>query len=221
MSNRSIGLSEALHDYLIAHSAPEAEILRQLRAETSMMVEHNMQIAPEQGQFMALLARLTGVRRYLEIGTFTGYSALVMAMALPADGEVVSLDNNSDFSKIAEGYWQKSGCADRITLHLAPAMETLDRLIGDGEAGSFDMAFIDADKENYEGYFERCLKLLRKGGLILIDNVLWDGAVLDLDDNKSSTRAIRAINEFVRDDDRVEIAMIPVGDGITLARKLN
>ncbi len=220
MSNRSIGLSEALHEYLLAHSADEAEILRELRAETATMVERNMQIAPEQGQFMALLAKLLGARRYLEIGTFTGYSALVMAMALPRDGEVVSLDNNPDFIKIARRYWEKSGFDGRIALHLAPAMETLDRLIGDGEDGSFDIAFIDADKENYAGYYERCLTLLRPNGLIMLDNVLWDGDVLDPENNKSSTVAIRAINEFVRSDKRVEIAMIPVGDGITLVRKI-
>jgi len=221
MSNRSIGLSTALHDYLIAHSAPEPEILRQLRAETALMVEHNMQIAPEQGQFMAMLARLMGVKHYLEIGTFTGYSALVMAMALPLDGKVVALDSNPDFTKTAQTYWEKSGFGDRITLHLAPAMETLDKLISDGNAGSFDMTFIDADKENYQGYFDRCLELLRDGGLILIDNVLWDGAILDVEDNKSSTVAIRAFNERVKNDDRVEIVMTPVGDGLTLARKIS
>ena len=221
MSNKSIGLSEALHDYLIAHSTMEPEILRELRAKTALMSEHNMQIAPEQGQFMAMLAGLMGVKRYLEIGTFTGYSALVIAMALPLDGEVVTLDNNPDFTKTAQAYWRKSGFDERIRLHLAPAMDSLEKLIKEGGAGSFDMAFIDADKENYQGYFEHCLTLLRRGGLILIDNVLWDGAVLDASDNKSSTVAIRAFNEWLKNDGRVEIAMIPVGDGLTLARKLS
>ena len=220
MSNKSIGLSDALQEYILSHSTAEPEILRELRAETALMEEHNMQIAPEQGRFMVLLAKLMGAKRTLEIGTFTGYSALSVALALPEDGEVVTLDTNDAFTKIARRYWEKAGVADRITLHLAPAVETLEGPLGEGQDGSFDMAFIDADKENYENYFDHCLRLVRPGGVILIDNVLWEGEVLNPDNINATTDAIRALNKLVAAHHQVEAIMLPIGDGLTLARKI-
>ncbi|MGF1593024.1 MAG: class I SAM-dependent methyltransferase [Kiloniellaceae bacterium] len=219
MSRRSIELSDALYDYLLANSLRESDLLRRLREETARLPGAGMQISPEQGQFMALLVRLMGARRCLEVGTFTGYSALAVAEALPADGRLVACDLNADTTAVARRYWQEAGVAGRIDLRLAPALETLDALLAEGAAGSFDFAFIDADKTNYDGYYERALKLLRGGGLIAVDNVLWGGAVINPDDTDPDTVAIRALNAKIKSDQRVSCSLLPLGDGLMLALK--
>ncbi len=219
MSKPSITLDEALYDYLLANSLREGPILERLREETNKMPQAMMQIAPDQGQFMALLAGLIGARRYLEVGTFTGYSALVLAMALPPDGQVVACDVSESFTAVARRYWAEAGVAEKIDLRLAPALETLDGLMSDGQGESFDLAFIDADKENYDGYYERALTLLRPGGLIMVDNVLWSGSVIDASKNDPDTLAIRALNKKIYKDNRVNISLLPVGDGLTLVQK--
>ena len=219
MSNRSIGLSDALYDYLLSVSLREPEILAELRRETMAMSERSMQIAPEQGQFMALLVRLAGARRILEIGTFTGYSALAMALALPAEGRIIACDVSEAWTEIARRYWRRAGVAERIELRLAPALQTLDALIAEGGGGSFDFAFIDADKSRYLDYYERSLSLVRPGGLIAVDNTLWGGSVADPAKTDADTAAIRAFNAALHDDPRVELSLVPIGDGLTLARK--
>lgn len=219
MSNRSIGLSDALYDYLLSVSLREPEILAELRRETMAMSERSMQIAPEQGQFMALLVRLAGARRILEIGTFTGYSALAMALALPAEGRIIACDVSEAWTEIARRYWRRAGVAERIELRLAPALQTLDALIAEGGGGSFDFAFIDADKSRYLDYYERSLSLVRPGGLIAVDNTLWGGSVADPAKTDADTAAIRAFNAALHADPRVELSLVPIGDGLTLARK--
>ncbi len=219
MANRSITLTDSLYDYLLGVSLREPPLLARLREETAALPMAAMQIAPEQGQFMALLTELTGTKRYLEIGTFTGYSTLAVALALPDDGQVVACDISEEFTAIARRYWAEAGLAERIDLRLAPALETLDGLLADGQAGTFDLAFIDADKVNYGGYVERTLSLLRPGGLMLVDNVLWDGAVVDPARQDDDTKAIRALNSALHHDPRVTLSLVPVGDGLTLARK--
>ncbi|OIO67000.1 MAG: methyltransferase [Zetaproteobacteria bacterium CG1_02_53_45] len=219
MSNRSIGLSQPLYYYLLASSLRESEALTQLRLATEVESMSEMRSAPEQGQFMALLIRLMGVKRVIEVGTYTGYATLWMAQALPDDGEVVTCDISRSWTDVAQVYWQQAGVADRISLRLAPAMQTLAALSAAGGDGTFDFAFIDADKENYEGYFELCLKLVRSGGVILVDNVLWGGDVINALNQSSSTCAIRAFNEKCLLDGRVELAMLPVADGLTLLLK--
>jgi predicted O-methyltransferase YrrM len=220
MSPRTIGLTDALHAYLLAEGVREPAPLRRLREETSRFAEASMQIAPEQGQLMALLARLVGARRTLEIGTFTGYSALAVALALPADGKVIACEKDRAYAEMAKAHWASAGVADRIELRLGCALDTLEELIDAGEAGRFDIAFIDADKENYSIYYERCLELVRRDGLVLVDNVLWGGAVVDAADREPATEAIRAFNRAVHADPRVEMVLLPVGDGLTLARKI-
>lgn len=219
MTNRTLPLDDRLHEYLLDVSLREPGVLAELRAETSRHQMANMQISPEQGQFMAMLARLIGARRYLEVGTFTGYSATVMALAMPDDAEIICCDISKEFTDVARGYWDKAGVSDRITLNLAPADETLGQLIKNGHANSFDMMFIDADKENYDRYYERGLELIRRGGLIAIDNVLWDGAVADPAMDDEATEAIRAINTKISTDTRVHLSLVPIGDGLTLAQK--
>ena len=219
MANRSITLTDSLYDYLLSVSLREPPLLARLREETAALPMAAMQIGPEQGQFMALMAELTGTKRYLEVGTFTGYSTLAVALALPDDGQVVACDISEAFTAIARRYWAEAGLGERIDLRLAPALETLDGLIADGQAGSFDLAFLDADKENYGGYVERVLNLLRPGGLMLVDNVLWDGAVADPERQDADTKAIRALNSALHHDPRVTLSLVPVGDGLTLARK--
>lgn len=220
MSTRSIGLDEGLYSYLKDHSLREDPLLAELRAETAKMPQANMQIAPEQGQFMALLARIIGARRYLEVGTFTGYSALAVTQALPAKGETTCLDISEEWTAIAQRYWIRAGLADRIHLHLRPALEALESLIRDGWSGDYDMAFIDADKTGYVDYYEACLTLIRPGGLVLIDNTLWDGEVIaPAEDQDEDTRAICAFNRHVHDDDRIDLSLVPIGDGLTIARK--
>jgi predicted O-methyltransferase YrrM len=215
MSRRSIQVTGKLADYIRTVSLREPDVLRRLREETVTMKGAGMQISPEQGQFMALLARLTGTERYLEVGTFTGYSGLVMALALPDQGRVVACDVSEEWTAVGRRYWREAGVAEKIDLRLAPALETLDALIA--ERASFDFAFIDADKENYDGYYERALKLVRRGGLIAIDNVLWSGAVVDPAKKDADTKAIRALNCKLAKDERIDLSLLPVGDGLTLA----
>ncbi len=219
MSSRTIVLNDALYEYLLSVSLREPDVLCRLREETAKMPQHNMQISPEQGQFIALLVELTGARKCLEVGTFTGYSTLSVALALPEDGQIVACDISEEFTSRAKPYWQKAGVAGKIDLRLGPALETLDALIADGESGAFDFAFIDADKVNYQGYFQRALDLIRRGGLILVDNVLWSGAVVDPARDDEDTEAIRAFNKARAGDPRISLSLVPIGDGLTLARK--
>ncbi|HHB11903.1 MAG TPA: O-methyltransferase [Chromatiales bacterium] len=219
MSRRSLGLSDALHAYLLRTGVREPPLLSRLREETARDPMARMQIAPEQGRFMELLVSILGARRAIEIGTFTGYSALWIARALPPDGLLVCCDISETWTRVARRYWAEAGLDDRIRLHLAPALETLDGLLAQGEAGSFDFAFIDADKKGYAAYFERCLRLLRPGGVVAVDNVFWDGAVVDETPGDEDTQAIRAFNERLAADDRVALSVVPVGDGLALARK--
>lgn len=219
MSNRTIEISDRLYDYLLKVSLREPPLLAELRAETTKLPLGIMQIAPEQGQFMAMLAELIGARRAIEIGTFTGYSALCVAQAMPADGRLIACDISEEFTAIARRYWAKAGVSGKIDLRLAPALETLRGLLAAGEAGRFDFAFIDADKKEYEEYYEAVLKLLRPGGLVTIDNVLWDGAVADPAKDDEDTVAIRKLNEKLKSDSRISLSLVPIGDGLTLARK--
>ena len=219
MSSRTIVLNDALYEYLLSVSLREPDVLCRLREETAKMHQHNMQTSPEQGQFIALLVELTGARKCLEVGTFTGYSTLSVALALPEDGQIVACDISEEFTSRAKPYWQEAGVAGKIDLRLGPALETLDALIADGESGAFDFAFIDADKVNYQGYFQRALDLIRRGGLILVDNVLWSGAVVDPARDDEDTEAIRAFHQACADDPRISLSLVPIGDGLTLARK--
>ncbi len=220
MSNRTLNLDESLHEYLLSVSLREPAILRRLREETAAMPEHNMQIAPEQGQFMALLVQLTGARRAIEVGTFTGYSALAVALAMPDDGRIVCCDTSEEYTAIARKYWEEAGVADKVDLRIAPALETLDALLDDpDQPRTFDFAFIDADKTNYDNYYERCIDLLKSDGLIAIDNTLWDGKVADASDLDEDTVAIRALNEKLYADERIDLSLVPIADGLTLCRK--
>lgn len=220
MTVRSIGLEKYLYDYLLSVSLREAEVLTHLRQATSLQTMAQMQIAPEQGQFMALLVQLIRAQKTLDIGVFTGYSSLVVALALPANGKVVACEANAEYAAIARSWWQKAGVVDKITLHVAPARETLDRLIAQQEADTFDFAFIDADKSNYQYYYEQCLQLVRPGGLIAIDNVLWSGRVADPQVQDNRTNKMRALNQKLHQDGRIDLSLVPIGDGLTLARKL-
>ena len=220
MSNRTLSLNDRLYDYLLTVSVKESDVLAQLREETSGIEFSEMQIAPEQGQFMALLVKLIGARRALEIGTFTGYSSIAIAGALPDDGELICCDDSEEWTAMAVKYWRLSGLQERIQLKLADAITTLQNLVDAGQAGTFDFVFIDADKQNYTDYYELSLQLLRDGGLIAVDNTLWSGNVADPANMEPSTRAIRKFNEMINLDGRVEISLVPIGDGLTLARKL-
>ncbi|HAJ57987.1 MAG TPA: SAM-dependent methyltransferase [Cyanobacteria bacterium UBA8543] len=219
MIKKALGLDDRLYDYLVSVSLREPDILRQLREETASLPGAIMQIAPEQGQFMALLIQLLGATKTIEVGVFTGYSSLSVALALPPDGKIVACDVNEETSAVARRYWEAAGVADKIDLRLAPALETLDQLLADGQAGTFDFAFIDADKGNYDGYYERSLQLIRPGGLIAIDNVLWSGDVADPQVQDNSTQAIRAINKKLHHDERVTLSLVSIADGLTLALK--
>jgi predicted O-methyltransferase YrrM len=220
MSTTHTNVTDELAAYIRRVSLREPDILRRLREYTAASVsEARMQINPEQGQFMQLLVELIGAKKTLEVGVFTGYSSLAVALALPADGKVIACDVSEQWTSIAREYWKEAGVANKIELNLAPAGATLDRLIADGQQGTFDFAFIDADKENYDLYYERALVLVRRGGLIAIDNVLWHSRVIDPSTNDADTIAIRAINEKLHADDRVTLSLLPIGDGLTLARK--
>ena len=214
MASRHPFFPEKLARYIVEHSVREAEVLRELRAATASHPYAGMQIGADQGQLMALLVRAIGARRCLEIGTFTGYSALAVALALPEDGRIVCCDINEEWTAIARRFWQKAGVERKIDLRLGRALKTLKTL-----EGPFDFAFIDADKENYASYYERCLELLRRGGLIAIDNTLWSGAVADSRKRDASTRALRAFNDKLHRDERVDLSLLSVGDGLTLALK--
>jgi predicted O-methyltransferase YrrM len=219
MTKQTTGLEETLADYIQSISLRETDILRQLREETAKLSMAQMQISPEQGQFMALLVQLMGAKKTLEIGVFTGYSALAVALALPDDGKVIACDISEEYTAIAKDFWGKAGVSEKIDLWIAPALETLEKLITEGEAESFDLAFIDADKRNYENYYERALTLLRPGGLILIDNVLWSGKVIDPTITDKQTQAIREFNQKLHQDSRINLSLIAIADGLTLALK--
>ena len=219
MSNRTIKIDARLYDYIVKVSVREPPLLARLRAETAKMREHNMQIAPDQGQFMGMLVRLIGARRCLEIGTFTGYSSLAVALALPPDGRLIACDVSDTWTAIARRYWREAGVDGRIELRLQPALTTLDELLADGQAGRFDFAFIDADKVSYADYYERVLSLLRPGGLLAVDNTLWSGQVADPKARDKDTIALKKFNAALHADERVDLSLVPIGDGLTLARK--
>jgi predicted O-methyltransferase YrrM len=219
MSSRTLQITSALYDYIQRTGVRESPTAAALRIETAKLPMAGMQISPEQAAFMQLIIKLLGVRRALEVGTFTGYSALAVAEALPADGRLIACDVSAEWTAIGKRHWVAAGVADKIDLRLAPAVETLDQLVGAGHGGTFDFAFIDADKSNYDAYYERALTLLRKGGLIGVDNTLWNGAVVDDQRQDADTRAIRVLNEKIHADARVDMVLLPIGDGLTLARK--
>jgi len=219
MSNRTLAVDDRLYQYLLDHSVRETPVMRELRELTLQHELARMQIAPEQGQFMTLLVELLGAKRMIEIGTFTGYSALCMAQALPPDGQLICCDVSETWTAMGFPFWERAGVRDRIDLRIAPALDTLDDLIQAGETDRFDMAFVDADKTNYLNYYERCLKLLRPGGLVMFDNTLWGGSVADPTDQDQDTVALRELNDWLHQDRRVSISLVPIGDGLTLARK--
>lgn len=213
-------MTDPLYDYLLSVSVREPQVLRDLRAETAKLSEAGMQIGPDQGRFMSLLIKLIGAKRTLEVGTFTGYSALTVALALPEDGRVIACDVSEEWTSIGRRYWRQAGVAHKIELRIGPGAETLGKMAADAsQHNTFDFAFIDADKSNYGTYYEQCLKLVRPGGLIAIDNVLWGGSVVDESDQKPDTVAIRELNAKLYTDERVDLSLVPIGDGLTLARK--
>ena len=219
MSIRNVYIDDNIYDYILNNSLRDLPILEKLREETRKMPEGRMQISSDQGQFMALLVRLMGAKKIVEVGTFTGYSTLVMALSLPENGQIVACDISEEYTKVARRFWQEAGISDKIKLRLGLAKETLADILSNGGSGMFDMAFIDADKENYMVYYEKCLELLRPGGLILVDNVLWSGKPANPDEIDNDTVAIREFNIAIHKDERVDLSLLPVGDGLTLARK--
>lgn len=219
MTNRTLSLDDSLYQYLLDVSLRETPLLKRLREETALLSSARWQIAPEQGQFMALLVQLMGARRIVEVGTFTGYSAICMALAMPDDGRLICCDIPGDYNATAERYWSEAGLASRIEQRLAPALQTLAALEAEGLAGSMDMLFIDADKANYPAYLEHALRLVRQGGLILFDNTLWSGRVLETNSQCADTCAIQALNLALHDDPRIDLSLLPLGDGLSLCRK--
>ena len=219
MSLRTLQIDEPLFDYLLAHSLREHPAQAALREATRTHRHAGMQISPDQGQFMALLVKLIGARRTIEVGTFTGYSALAVALALPEEGRVLACDVSDEYTRVGRPFWQQAGVAHKIDLVLAPALQTLDARLAAGEAGGYDFAFIDADKANYDAYYERCLQLLRPGGLIALDNMLWGGAVAR-PAKDADTSALQVLNAKLRDDTRVDVSLLTIGDGLALARKV-
>lgn len=218
MSNVQTFVNPAIADYIRQVTLREPEALRRLRREPHGRIE--METSAEQGQLLHLLAHATGARRTIEIGVFRGYSSTMVALALPPHGKIVACDNSEEFTALARRTWQAAGVEDKIDLRLAPALQTLDALIAAGEAGAFDLAYIDADKANYPNYYERCLKLVRKGGLIAVDNTLWEGSVIDESDRSTDAVAIRDFNRKLHADPRIAISLLPIGDGLSLACKL-
>lgn len=214
-----IMMTPALYGYLFDMSLREPDVLRRLREETSRMPEAKMLIPPEQGQLMNMLVQAIGARKTLELGVFTGYSALWTALALPPGGLLIGCDVNKEWTDIAQGYWREAGVSDRIELRLGPALKTLDRMLRESQAGTFDFIFMDADKENYLEYYERALQLVRPGGLIAIDNVFWSGKVIDPEIRDPETLALKELNERLREDDRILLSILPMADGLTLALK--
>ncbi len=219
MSGNTLGLRDDVRDYVLRWGFHEHPLLAKLRDETASHRLSMMQIAPEQGAMLGMLVEILDVRRYLEIGVFTGYSSLAVALAMPSDGTLVCCDVSDEFTQVARRYWAEAGVADRVDLRLAPAIETLDGLIANGQSGTFDLALIDADKPGYLDYYERVLELLRPGGIVAVDNVLWSGRVAEPDVQDPDTRNMRAVNERIAADDRVRHVLLPVADGMTLARK--
>ena len=219
MTARTLNLDDALYQYLLDVSLRETPLQRRLRDETQALPMARWQVAPEQGQFLALLVKLSGARRVIEVGTFTGYSALCMAAALPDDGQLICCDIIGDYNATARRYWQEAGLSERIELRLAPALQTLEQIEQQGQGGAFDLIFIDADKANYPAYLESALRLLRSGGLAVFDNTLWSGRVLERQPESADTRAIQALNLALKYDPRVDLSLLPLGDGLTLCRK--
>ena len=221
MAGKSLALGESLYNYILSTSLREPAALKSLREETAKLPMSRMQIAPEQGQFMALLVKLIGAKKTLEVGVFTGYSALVTALALPDDGKIIACDKDERYTNMAKPYWERANVSHKIDLRIAPAQLTLEQLIADGQENTFDFAFIDADKRSYSIYYEQVLKLIRPGGLIAIDNVLWSGSVADPNNTDKRTIAIREFNQKLHQDERVDISLVPISDGLTLAMKLS
>jgi predicted O-methyltransferase YrrM len=219
MARTSFGVSDDIHAYILRHGVREPAIFRRLREETAALPQAGMQIAPDQGAFLAMLVGIIAPKRALELGTFTGYSSLAIATAMPPDGVLVCCDVSDEWTSVARRYWAEAGVTERVDLRLGPALATLDALLAGGGAGTFDFAFIDASKREYPDYHERVVQLLRQGGLAVYDNVLWGGSVVDESQADEDTVGIRRLNERIGRDERVEVSMIPVGDGLTLARK--
>ena len=219
MSNRTLSIDDRIYDYICDVAINEAVLLTQLREETAQLEYAEMQISPEQGQFMSLLIKLMAAKRAIEIGTFTGYSSICIASAMPADGQLICCDISPQWTSIAQKYWALAEIENKIELYTQPAEQTLQQLLDDGNEKSFDFIFIDADKQNYITYYEMSLQLLRKGGMIAVDNTLWSGAVADLDNNEPGTRAIRRFNEMIKKDNRVSKSLVTIGDGLTLILK--
>ena len=219
MSTRTLNLNDQIYHYILDNSLRERPIQKALREETSKLTMARMQISPEQGQFMQLIAKLMNVKNVIEVGTFTGYSSLAVALALPEDGHLIACDINEEWTDMARRYWQQANVADNIDLQIAPALQTLNKLLGENKAGTFDLVFIDADKTGYDDYYEACLQLLRPAGLMMIDNTLWSGSVADEQNNEPDTVALRKLNSKIHQDQRVEMSLLPVGDGLTLVMK--
>lgn len=219
MSNQTLSIDDRLYDYLCAVSVNESSLLQQLREETKSVEFSNMQIGPEQGQFMSLLVKLMGAKKAIELGTYTGYSSICIASALVEGGRLICCDDSEKWTNVAKKYWALANLNDKISLELQPAEKTLQRLLDEDEGSSFDFIFIDADKQNYPLYYEQALRLLRKGGLMAVDNTLWSGSVADPDNNEPGTRAIRRFNDTLKDDERVTMSLVPIGDGLTLIIK--
>lgn len=220
MSTHTIDIDDRLYAYMLDISLREPDVLRRLRDETAKHPMAIMQISPEQGQLMQMLVRMLGAKKCIEVGVFTGYSSLAVALALPADGRIVACDISEDYTAVGEPFWKDAGVRDKIDLRIAPATETLDAMITAGETGDYDFAFIDADKPGYPEYFERCLALLRVGGMIAVDNIFMDGNAADPDTTSENAQAMRKFNAMLKDDTRVELSLIPIGDGLMLARKV-
>ena len=219
MSKNPVSYDENMYQYIKSVSLRESEQLRLLREATQAMEQANMQISPDQGQFMAMLVKLMNARCIVEVGTFTGYSALAMAQALPEDGRLIACDISREWTSTGQIYWEQAGVADRIDLRIGPALDTMDELLDEGLAGTVDLIFIDADKGNYQHYYQRGIELLKTNGLIVVDNVFWDGAVIDDRNQEEDTVSIRNMNQIISRDQRVDISMIAIGDGLFLARK--
>jgi predicted O-methyltransferase YrrM len=219
VANKTIGLSDELAAYVLRVGTREPEVLARLRDETAALPRHGMQIAPEQGALLAMLVELTDARHCIEVGTFTGYSSTAVALALPDDGSLVCCDVSEEWTTMARRYWDEAGVAGKVDLRVAPAAETLDQLLANGEEGTYDFAFVDADKSGYDGYYERLLRLVRRGGLIVFDNTLWGGEVLERDPVDEDTRALQALNAKLAADERISLCLLPVADGVTLARR--
>jgi predicted O-methyltransferase YrrM len=219
MANKTMGISDDLAAYVVEVGTREPDVLARLREETAAIPQHNMQIAPEQGAFLALLVELIGARRCIEVGTFTGYSSTAVALALPEDGQIICCDVSEEWTSLARKYWAEAGVTGKVDLRIAPAAETLDQLLAGGQESTYDFAFVDADKAGYDAYYERLLRLVRPGGLIVFDNMLWGGDVLDTDPSDEDTKALQALNAKLAHDERITLCLLPVADGVTLARR--